>query len=369
MIVVRAGAARSISKGLRSRGPLVAAGAYAAFAGVVLGNTPADPTYRIADAAGVANRDPYGFVRVSFENTDRELVRFMSTRTSVRESVLAPEELSALLVTFTGRTVVQLCGSTSRAAAEKHVELTRALYRDEAALYDLCRRMKIDYVVYAIDVLLDTGAYSPRYLAGVAAIDPAAIAVKMHFEPESLEHFTLLYENDHYRLFRVTEAAQPVFLTDHPLFYQTDVFAAAGRNIDDFRERVVYLLLRHAQGTEARARGDANEARRQLAFCVEQAPRFTRARLALADAFMDLGRYEKAREQVAAVIAYAPDNATALYDAAFIEAQLGRPEQAKPYLALLLAQTGDPDMMEKARTLQSYIERGLPLTPGAPREH
>ena len=369
MIVAVAGCARAVSAALLSRGLLVAAGAYAALAGVVFAGTAADPAHQAAKAAGVADRDPHGFVWISLENTDRELVRFISTRTAVQESVLAPDGLSALLLAFSGRTSVQLCGTTSRAPAQRHVALTRAFYRDEASFYELCREMQIDYVVYSIDVLLDGGRYSPRYLAGEDDIAPDAIAVKMHFEPESIRNLTLLYENDHYRLFRVTAAPEPVFLTDHPPFYQPDIFVRAGRNLETFRERVVYLMITYADAVDARRRGDAELARRRLAFCVEQAPRFTKVRLALADALMDLGRYEEAREQVAAVIGYAPDNSTALYDAAFIEAQLGRPERAKPYLALLLAQTGDRAVIDRARALQTHLEQGLPLRPGAPLDH
>ena len=144
------------------------------------------------------------------------------------------------------------------------------------------------------------------------------------------------------------------------------VFARAGRNLEQFRHHVTFLLLTYADAITARAAGDTEGARRRLAQCVDQAPRFTQARLALADALMDLGRYGAARDQIAAVTAYAPDNAAALYRAAFVQMQMGHPDAARPFLALLLSQTGDREIMEKGRELQSYIEQGLPLKPGAP---
>jgi thioredoxin-like negative regulator of GroEL len=144
------------------------------------------------------------------------------------------------------------------------------------------------------------------------------------------------------------------------------VFVRSGRNLEQFHNNAVFLLLTYADGLTARAAGDAESARRRLAQCVDQAPRFTKARLALADALMDLGRYGPARDQIAAVIDYAPDNAEALYSAAFVQIQMNHPAAARPFLDLLLSQTGDPEMKEKARTLQSYIEQGLPLKPGAP---
>ncbi len=339
---------------------VIALGAYAALAGVVFANQGPDLTWQASRKAG---GDKASFFWISFENTDRELVRFISTRTSVNESFLAPDELSGLLLAFTGRTSVQLPGTTSRAPSLRHVELGRALYRDEAWLYQVCRRDRIDYVVYSIDVLLDSGPYSPSSIAAASALDPSSIAARMHFEPESLRHFTLLYQNDHYRLFKVTESAEPVFLTDHPLFFQPALFARDGRDLEHFRSHVVWLMGVYANATNARARGNAEEARQMLDVCVRQAPQFTRARLALADAFMDLGRYEDARRNIAAVIQYAPDNPAALYAAAFVQVQLKDPDGARPFLTLL-AQTGDAAMLEKARALQYYIDNQIPLKPG-----
>jgi hypothetical protein len=306
-------------------------------------------------------------VWVSLENTDRELIRFIATRTAVSDAILAPADLSALLLAFSGRTIVELPGATSRAAAERHVALARAMYGDAAGLHRLCRENSIDYVLYSIDVLLDSGRYGPRYLAGVETIDPASVVFQMHFDPASIRNFTLLYENDHYRLFKVTDGPEPVFLTDHPLFFQPEQFVQAGRDLETFRERVVHLMIACAEGVNAGAAGDASGSRARLEWCVKQAPRFTRARMALADALMDLQRYEEARAQVAAVIEYAPDHSLALYYAAYLEVQLERPEAARPYLTLLFAQERDPALLQKARTLQSYIDKQLPIKPAPPQ--
>ncbi len=366
MSVMVAGAAVQLDWKRWKQSAWLALGLYTALSGVVLAGTELDVSHQLARAARVDGKDPSSFVWVSFENTDRELVRFVATRTSVQETILAPEDVSALLLAFTGRTIAQLPGTTSRAPSLRHVELTRALYRDEAALYELCRRDGIDYVVYSIDVLLDAGPYAPSRLAAANALDPGSIAARMHFAPESLRHFTLVYQNDHYRLFHVTETAEPVFLTDHPLFFQPGLFARDGNDFARFRDHVVWLTVAYATAQNARARGDAEEARRALDQCVRHAPRFTRARLALADALMDLGRYEAARDQIARVMEYAPDNPAALYGAAFVRLQMGDREGAKPFLALI-AQTGDRAMIEKARALQYYVDHDIPLKPGAPR--
>jgi tetratricopeptide (TPR) repeat protein len=224
----------------------------------------------------------------------------------------------------------------------------------------------VDYVVYSVDMLLDGSSYSPIYTAGVSGLSSDAVAAHMHFQPESLRHFTLLYENEHYRLFKVNDVAQPVFITDHPLYYQGGLFTESGGNFEGFRRRVLWLMGNCAAGIGARARGDLDQSRQLLDQCVRYAPFFTRARLELAYTFMDLGRYEAARDQIAAIMKYAPDNAAVLYVAAYLEVQTQHPDNAGPYLALL-AQTGDPAYNERAKALRYYIDHKLPLKPGAPQ--
>ncbi|HLF22429.1 MAG TPA: tetratricopeptide repeat protein, partial [Burkholderiales bacterium] len=279
-----------------------------------------------------------------------------------------PDGLSALLVTFTGRSIAALPGGTSKMPAEKHVTVTRALYQSEDALYDLCRAARIDYVVYTIDALLDSGRYSPRYLAGVASVDTASAAYRMHFDPEGLSRFTLLYENEHYRLFGVTGSPEIVFATDHPPVYQRDMLAKANGDLEALQRLTAEVMLTYSEAVKARARGNAEGARRRLEWCLLQSPRFSKARLALADALMDLDRTEDARRVVAQLLVYAPDNPRALYYAAYLAAQAGQNEEAKAYLALLFTVERDPDGLKRARELQMFLEQEIPPRAGAPRD-
>jgi tetratricopeptide (TPR) repeat protein len=366
ILPVVAGGARSMSRAWKLRAPLVAIGCYCALAGVAFREKAPDVAFGIAKTLGVAHRDPYAFLWVSLENTDRELVRFISTRTAVREAVLSRADLSALLLTFTGRTIVNLPGGDSRAAADRHVALTRAWYGSEVDLYRTCRDLRVDYVVYSIDVLLDSGRYSPRYLAAVESLDPEAVVFQMHFAPESLRHFTLQYQNDHYRLFKVTDEPGMIFLTDHPPVFQGSLLQASGGSLEAFRRNTTALLYTYAEGIGARSRGDLEGALRRLRSCVGNAPRFTRARLALADVYMDMERYGDARSAIMEVIAYAPDHSLAMYYAAYIHARLGMFEPARGFLAVLLSHEQDPDILEKARLLETYMDQGIPVEPGAP---
>jgi hypothetical protein len=366
LIVIVSGAAAGLDVRRWQQSAWVVAGAYTALAGVVLTGRFVDPSYQLTHALHGQTSDPAGFSWISFENTDKELIRFISTHTSVKESILAPDDLSGLLLAFSGRTSATVCGTTSRAAANRYVDLMRNFYRDEDTFYNVCRQQKIDYVLYSVDMLLDTGTYSPVYMTGVSGLTNQAVAARMHFQPEALRHFTLIYENEHYRLYKVTDTTQPLFITDHPLYYQGRLFMESGASFDAFRKRVLWLMGNCATGMGARARGDLDKARQILDQCVRYAPSFTRARLELAYTYMDLGRYEKARDEIAEIIKYAPDNATALYAAAWVRLQMDKPDEAKPFLTLL-AQAGDHTWDDKTKALQYYIDHKLPLKPGAPQ--
>jgi len=166
----------------------------------------------------------------------------------------------------------------------------------------------------------------------------------------------------------VTGTPQPIFATDHPPFYQTDLLTKANRDTEAFRKLAVEVMLTYSEAVKARVRGNAEGAVRRLEWCLLQAPRYSQARIALADALMDLDRYQDAHRVVAKLIEYAPDNTRGLYYAAYTSAQLGEFDQAKNYLALLLSIERDPDGIERARALQAAVDQGLKPRPGAPRE-
>ena len=133
---------------------------------------------------GIAHQDNAKFLWVSLENTDRELVRFVSQRTSVRNAILGSPDITALLLAFSGRKSVQLEGAFATAAGQRRVALARAMYADETTLHTECREQGADYVLYSIDYLLDTSRYSPRYLAGLPDLTRDTIAWQLHFYPD-----------------------------------------------------------------------------------------------------------------------------------------------------------------------------------------
>ncbi|MCK5407867.1 MAG: hypothetical protein KAJ37_10445, partial [Candidatus Krumholzibacteria bacterium] len=320
-----------------------------------------NPTLQLAKLLGVVHRDFSKVTWVSLENTDRELVRFVAIRTSTRNAILGRPDRTALLLTFSGRTSVLLAGGRSSAFARKHVEITEFMYGEEDRLYGQCREMDIDYVLYSADYLLDTTRYSPLYLAGLAAVPENCVAVSMHFSPESLVHFNLVYENDYYRLFRVTDEPEPVFATDHPPVYQRDILERHGDTYASFQDRITRLIITYTDAMRYAAIGNHAEALRGLVWCLQQAPRFSRARIAAGSMFLELGQPQKAKEVLSPVIRYAPDNAWALYYTAYALAQLGEADAAQGLISILYTVTNDTDLLDRAELLETFIKQGVPL--------
>jgi tetratricopeptide (TPR) repeat protein len=291
------------------------------------------------------------------ENTDEELIRFVARRTSTKDPVLGLPDATALLLAFSGRTSVLLEGGYRADFSAREVAMTRLLYGDEAPLYLRCRDDGIRYLLYSIDYLLDTTRYSPLYLAGLALAPQRCVATSMQFAPEELTHFNLVYENDRYRLFRVTDGPEPVFLTDHPPVYQRDILRRHGDDYRSFRERIGRLMVVYSEAREMANLRRFDAAIGRLNWCLEQAPGFTRARVALGAALLENGQAERASEVLMSVIQYAPDNTDALYLAADALSTMGQNEKALSLLEILYGATRDSDVIERAKLLEALIRR------------
>jgi hypothetical protein len=261
-----------------------------------------------------------------------------------------------VLLAFSGRTSVLLEGGYARNLSAKRVELTRLLYGGEDELFRRCRDAHIHYVLYSIDYLLDRTRYAPAYLAGLSVIPQQCVAVSMQFEPEALTHFNLVYENDRYRLFRVTDHLEPVFLTDHPPVYQKSIFKSSGGDYTAFRERIGRLLLVYTEAKEMAAAGLVDAAIGRLMWCLNEAPRFTAARIALGATLLQDDQPERAKHVLMSVIQYAPDNPNALYLAADASFRLGESGEAHSLLKILRGTTNDSDILGRAKLLRSLIE-------------
>ena len=301
------------------------------------------------------------FLRFSIGEPDRSLFRFLLTRIPVRDPILSLPRLSSLLATFSGRTTLLVPGIDSSRMAEKTAACLNGWYQSEDDFYTFCRANGIEYVLYSIDLVLDGSNYSPAYLSGIRRIQPASTAYKMHFFPETLTHFNLMYENDVHRLFKVTAELLPIFSTDHPLVYQYEIIERNNDTMAGFYERVQNLFVLYKRAGELLVAGNHAEALDAFNACISQAPHFTAAILGRATALSNLGELEATRDTYLYIIGYAPDNPEALYGTAFSLARLNDTDQARGYIEILLSSTGDKKIIQKAKLLRWFIEEDIPV--------
>jgi len=341
----------------KTRGLPIAIGVWLFASQLLFPAGAANVTYRVAPLVGLSAAKPDGFIFASIGNPDLDLVRHLVSRTSTREPFLTPIETSSLIATFAGRKTVLVPGIHTREVVERGFDLTGAFFKDENILYEACTQAGIQQVLYRIDYLLDQSVYSPSYFAGLPGIGAESAAYMMHFHPEALRHFTLEFENDTYRLFRVSEEMQPVFLTDHPPIYHIDVFRKS-ESVESFYANVLDVLITYYTGTEAQASGNDEDAIRRFRYCVERFPKFTRAWLGAGESLLRLNDVEAADAAYTKILEYAPDNTNALYHKALTLGRLGENERALGLLKVLRASTRDPTMLRLAQELEIIIQVG-----------
>jgi tetratricopeptide (TPR) repeat protein len=331
------------------------------FIGGVWPTGGANLVYRINSALGASASQEEGFLWVSLGNADQDLVRHLVSRTSVADLFMAPPRIASLMATFAGRKMVVVPGIGTAEASERQQAVMRGFYEDEDRFYRLCRESGVTHVVYSIDVVLDTSSESVRYGAGVRYLPEEAVAWEMHFKPAALRYFTLVFENDNYRLFRVADVAEPFFLTDHPPVYQETLLRRHGGDLDSFYAQVVDVLLTYATARRAQDRGNDRDAIRRLRYCVERVPEFTRAWIGVGDSMLRLNEIEASNAAYARALKLAPDNSHALYFGAVTLARLGKRAEALGMLEVLLNSSADRRLLGQGQELKTYLESGGPL--------
>jgi hypothetical protein len=348
---------------LKTRFFPVAGGTFLIVMQALLPYSWADIPHQAASVLGLRPDSPNEFLWISLGNADQSLVKYVVSRTSVRDPILTPPAEASLLTTFAGRKATGVPGLTTRADMASTEAFVSAFYRDEDSLYAFCDSLGITYVLYSIDFVLDETASSPRYLAGLSTVPQESAAFRMHFAPETLTHFNLVFENDNYRLYRVTREAAPTFLTDHPVVYQGSIAQAHGDNLRAFYNRVIDILVTFQTAQEAQAAGNDREAIRRFRYCLDQAPHFTAAWLRAGDSLLRLGNIQEANAAYTHALQNAPDNPEALFSTALTLARLNRSREALGMLDVLQSSTTDRDILKRAEELRAIIKSS-----GAPKD-
>ena len=141
------------------------------------------------------------------------LVKQIRYHTEPEASLAVSPALGGTLVADTGRAVLLRTDMLVDGNRDALRAFDNALFSPEEALAAYCQQHGARYLVLDVGTLTEVGPGHPRYDSNHPIIPTDVAAYRMHFEPEKLTRFQLVYSGPLYRLYRMLapgEAAPPV---------------------------------------------------------------------------------------------------------------------------------------------------------------
>ncbi|MGB9720502.1 MAG: hypothetical protein ACPL28_03350 [bacterium] len=132
-----------------------------------------------------------------------ELVRYIRCKTPDDAIFLSSFGAGPLVLAYANRPIALQPKFEVKNCQNRVRKFFDALYDSEENFYRLCQDWQIGYFVYDIKMLLDNSRDGGRWIAGRMQIPTYSVVFLMHFSPEQLKHFELVYQNSFYRLFKV----------------------------------------------------------------------------------------------------------------------------------------------------------------------
>jgi hypothetical protein len=186
----------------RTAGALLLVGMLALQAHQVLA-WPESVVTRALGGLGIKDPPEKLSARVATSTRINRVLAWLATKTPTSAVVLSEFTLAPVILTYANRATNQHAYFES-GFRERYRAFVEALFADEETLYRLCREWKTNYLVYNAHMLLRTDPnMSFRYVAAKMEFDWNWVATQLHFRPERLKHFDLMYQNDFFRIYRV----------------------------------------------------------------------------------------------------------------------------------------------------------------------
>jgi len=187
------------------------------------------------------------------------------------------------------------------------------IYSSEKDFYAYAKKYGAQYLIYHWEFLFDKSVNSMRYQVDAMNLFKTCTAYNLHFNEKNLKHFSLVYQNDYYRLFKIHpagKAAAPVPVEYAP-FFNSQVFEPQdkilymdgmrekGPLFDDEYSRVrmdkVWALPKlKGRADSAASSGNFEEAEKIYAQMLETDPYYSRTRIIISDFYMRAGMPKKA---------------------------------------------------------------------------
>lgn len=163
-----------------------------------------------------------------------DLLRWLAANTDPDDAILCHFGLGSTILAYLDRPIILQCYFETPRVREKIFAFANGLYSGEDTFAQFAAGYQARYYIHSADIPLATDPGSYRYLAGGAGGNPAA---RFQFQPELLMKFTLVYQNDFYRVYAVGDDPRKLSPRTAPiLFFHRchEQYRGRGRSDDDY---------------------------------------------------------------------------------------------------------------------------------------
>lgn len=244
---------------------------------------------------------------IAAQGENARLVAWIRMRLPSDATIVSWFPTGPMILTDTGRPIVLHSMFESSSLRAKERRMRDALFADEAALRTFCDEFEADYFLYQANLLLDTTKESYRYMADRMSVSTEGAAFLMHFAPERLTRFTLVYQDSYYRLFRIvrdegtasTTTAMPESSLPYEEIFDARLLGDAGARYPDDRSARMLAARDGRFGAVRRAlaledAGERREAERIYREVLARSPDDPIAQLRLASLALEDKRLDEA---------------------------------------------------------------------------
>ncbi|MFH1824073.1 MAG: tetratricopeptide repeat protein [Candidatus Firestonebacteria bacterium] len=260
--------------------------------------------------SGIVFQSYSGFsydIKIKDADVHNDVVRWLKENTKEEDSVLANFGFSASIFTYSQRPIVLHPMFESKDIRDKTKECYEAIFNKEEDFYKLCKKYKIKIFIYDWHYILDKSKNSIRYQINQNNLFKESVAFNFHFYPERLKHFSLLYQNTYYRVYKVNEIDEKPYVAQdlsYKPFFNPKIFVLED-NLpylnDEYTQKVMEKVwdipnvLNIANLHRKQKRNDLAEIEYKKIISID--PYFPEARVSLAEFYLSVGRYKEAIQE------------------------------------------------------------------------
>lgn len=264
-----------------------------------------------------------------------DIIDWVNSQTQTDDPILTAIGLSPVLLARTNRPIILHSKFEAHGLRDKFEKFIRALFSSEDEFFTYFKNNGAKYFIYESKTALFDQADSYRYLANQLQLNENSIAYKMHFRPDTLNHFQLVYENPGYRVYR-ERTALPAVSRPQLLIYDENAIKTHGNQ---------NVLAAFFRGREAMREGFVlaeqqkySEALKIWTELAKSQPSYPEIHSYICFAHMALKDYKAAKSECELELKLNPHSRTGRFHMGLFYEQTGDIAQAKLYynLALLL---------------------------------